>query len=389
MSGTRLDTLHGVQDIVGGFSVPDTWNDSLGSTRRHRRRGRKRRGRSRDEPRPNAEAEELLLTPEERAYRRAHQLAEEKTEVTSQLIWLAVIGLPLLIISFPIFLIVLIFWGSKPLKRGWRMFDEPKLRDLFVEREVEKEVHAQLSRERQALEGRHARSMQQLSASIAHEIRNPITAAKSLVQQMEEDPTSRENVEYARVALEELQRVERSVSHLLRFARDEELGISDVQLSEVVDSALETFGERFDRSGIELVRSVEGACQMRGDPEQLRRVVINLVGNAIDAVEDAEVEGPVVQVSVGENLAGTDVWLRVKDNGPGIEADAREHLFSPFYTSKSDGTGLGLPICKKLVDAHHGTIELISEVGVGTEFLLTFPKQRIGSNSAKPEEMPS
>ena len=389
MRGTRLDTLHGVQDIVGGFSVPDTWNDSLGSTRRYRRRDRKRRGRSRDEQRPNAEAEDLLLTPEERAYRRAQLLAEEKTEVTSQLIWLAVIGVPLLIISFPIFLIVLIFWGSKPLKRGWRMFIEPKLRDLFVEREVEKEVHAQLSRERQALEGRHARSMQQLSASIAHEIRNPITAAKSLVQQMEEDPTSRENVEYARVALEELQRVERSVSHLLRFARDEELGISDVQLSEVVDSALETFGDRFDRSGIELVRSVEGACQMRGDPEQLRRVVINLVGNAIDAVEDAEVEGPVVRVSVGENLAGTDVWLRVKDNGPGIEADAREHLFSPFYTSKSDGTGLGLPICKKLVEAHHGTIELISEAGAGTEFLLTFPKKRIGSSSAKPEEMPS
>lgn len=389
MRGTRLDTLYGVQDIVGGFSVPDTWNDPLRPTRRQRRRGRKRRGQIRGDQRPNAEAEELLLTPEERAYRRIHELAEEKTEVTSQLIWLAVIGLPLLIVSFPIFLIVLIFWGSKPLKRGWRMFIEPKLRDLFVEKEVEKEVHAQLSRERQALEGRHARSMQQLSASIAHEIRNPITAAKSLVQQMEEDPTSRENVEYARVALEELQRVERSVSHLLRFARDEELGISDIQLSEVVDSALETFGDRFDRSGIELVRSIDDEGQLRGDPERLRRVVINLVGNAIDAVEDAEVEDPLIQVSVGENLAGTEVWLRVKDNGPGIEADEREHLFSPFYTSKSDGTGLGLPICKKLVDAHHGTIELISEAGTGTEFLLTFPKKRTGSSSANPEEIPS
>ncbi len=389
MRGTRLDTLRRVQDIVGGFSVPDTWNDPLRSMRRRRRRGRKWRGQIRDEQRPNAEAEELLLTPEERAYRRIHERAAEKTEVTSQLIWLAVIGLPLLIVSFPVFLIVLIFWGSKPLKRGWRMFIEPKLRDLFVEKEVEKEVHAQLSRERQALEGQHARSMQQLSASIAHEIRNPITAAKSLVQQMEEDPTSRENVEYARVALEELQRVERSVSHLLRFARDEELGISDVQLSEVVDSALETFGDRLARSGIELVRSIDNEGRLRGDPEQLRRVVINLVCNAIDAVEDAEVKDPLIQVSVGENLAGTDVWLRVKDNGPGIEADAREHLFSPFYTSKSDGTGLGLPICKKLVDAHHGTIELISEAGAGTEFLLTFPKKRIGSNSANPEEMPS
>src|SRR5262249_57733345 len=83
-------------------------------------------------------------------------------------------------------------------------------------------VRATLDGGRRALEGRHARSLEELSASIAHEIRNPITAAKSLVQQMEEDPRGAENVEYARVALAELERVERSVSHLLRFARGEE-----------------------------------------------------------------------------------------------------------------------------------------------------------------------
>jgi signal transduction histidine kinase len=385
MRGVRLESLRGAHDVVGGITVPDPWDHSpepsRRESRRESRRDRKRRRRERDAARANAEAEEILLSPEERAFRRAHELAEEKTEVTSELIWLAVIGVPLFIISFPVFLIVLIFWGSKPLKRGWRTFVEPKLRDLFIEQEVEKEVYAQLSRERQQLEGKHARSMQQLSASIAHEIRNPITAAKSLVQQMEEDPTSRENVEYARVALEELQRVERSVSHLLRFARDEELGIGDIQLSEVVDSALETFRDRLDRSGITLVRSIDCAGHMKGDPEKLRRVVINLVGNAIDAVEEAGVEDPVVQVSLGENLASTDVWLRVKDNGPGIPEELQDRLFSPFYTSKSGGTGLGLPICKKLVEAHNGTIELHSEPGHGTEFVLTFPKQRNGAGA--------
>ena len=81
----------------------------------------------------------------------------------------------------------------------------------------------EVSRNRRELEDRHARNLEHLSASIAHEIRNPITAAKSLLQQMGEDPHSHENVEYAHVALQELERVERSISHLLRYARDEEL----------------------------------------------------------------------------------------------------------------------------------------------------------------------
>ena len=118
------------------------------------------------------------------------------------------------------------------------------MREHYMREEVHKRVHAHLSGERQALESVHAHSMEELSARVAHEIRNPITAAKSLVQQMEEEPGAPENVEYARVALEELARVERSVSHLLRFARDEELRMGVVRLADVVDSALETFRDR-------------------------------------------------------------------------------------------------------------------------------------------------
>jgi len=88
------------------------------------------------------------------------------------------------------------------------------------------------------------------------------------------------------------------------------------------------------------------------------------------------VQDPRIEVAMGENLAGTEVWVRVKDNGPGIDAEARRKLFSPFYTSKAGGTGLGLAICRKLVDAHGGSIELNSSPGHGAEFLLTFPKTR-------------
>jgi len=113
---------------------------------------------------------------------------------------------------------------------------------------------------------------------------------------------------------------------------------------------------------------------MAGDAEKLRRVLINLTGNALDALEEARTPDPRIQVVSGEDLAGREVWLRVRDNGPGIAPEVLARIFSPFYTSKSSGTGLGLAISKKLVDAHGGSIEAHSTPGQGTEFLLTFPK---------------
>jgi signal transduction histidine kinase len=92
------------------------------------------------------------------------------------------------------------------------------------------------------------------------------------------------------------------------------------------------------------------------------------------------VPDPVIEVSLGENLAGSEVWVRISDNGPGIDDELRDKIFNPFVTSKQSGTGLGLPITRKLVEAHGGEIELHSPLDTaggldsGTEFVLTFPK---------------
>ena len=192
---------------------------------------------------------------------------------------------------------------------------------------------------------------------------------------MGEDPASPESVEYAEVALEELDRVEKSISHLLRFAREEEFQISEMRMAEVIPSALETFRERLDRSGVEVTMAIDAEGTMRADAEKLRRVIINLLSNALDALVESETAKPRIEVEAGENLAGTEVWVRVRDNGPGIDPDRLQEIFSPFYTSKEGGTGLGLAISKKVVDAHGGSIEVDSDSGRGTEFLLTIPKQ--------------
>ena len=88
-----------------------------------------------------------------------------------------------------------------------------------------------------------------------------------------------------------------------------------------------------------------------------------------------------LEMLAGENLAGTECWLRVRDNGPGIEAAALAQIWSPFYTSKANGTGLGLAIAKKVVEAHGGTIESSSQPGAGAEFTITLPKPHAGDEA--------
>ncbi|MDG2050767.1 MAG: HAMP domain-containing sensor histidine kinase [Myxococcota bacterium] len=331
------------------------------------------------------ELDPALMSPEEAALAEAHRAADEKVALWRRIARLAIIAVPLLIF-IPLAGALVAFFGGIPLaRRAYRIYYEPRLRARFIDEEVAKRVNSSVRIERETLEGEHARSLERLSASIAHEIRNPITAAKSLVQQMGEDPVSGENVEYARVALEELGRVERSIAHLLRYAREEAMRPELTPLTDVFDSAIETFRDRAIRERVEITKQYDSEAIVEGDPEKLRRVAINLLNNAMDALAEESVGHPCIRVSMGENLAGTEVWVRVVDNGPGMEIEDRAQIFEPFYTSKPDGTGLGLPITRKLVEAHRGSIEISDpEPGEkGTTFVLTFPKAAAVSGSRR------
>ena len=332
-----------------------------------------------------AAMDESLLTEDERAYRAARRLADEKVALSRELVRAGLITVPLLFFVFPAGMIALIVFGMKLGRRAFRVFYEPQLHARFLQEEVQRRVRTNVSEERRNLEGEHHRSLEQLSASIAHEIRNPITAAKSLVQQIGEDGGGVDQEEFARVAVAELERVERSISHLLRYAREEETRLASVAMEDVLESAVETFRDRAERNGVEIVRQYDGAGTLEGDAEQLRRVVINLVTNAMDALEDSRIAKPRVGVSMGENLAGTEVWVRVRDNARGIDDETRERIFDPFYTSRENGTGLGLALCRKIVDGHQGTIEVESSEGEGTEFILTFPRRRSRSTPGQGE----
>lgn len=318
--------------------------------------------------------DEALLSPDERAYRAAQGLADKKVELSRRIVRASMITVPLLIFIPFVGVIAMVVFGVDIGRKAFRLLYEPRLREKFLQDEVHRRVHTRVSHERRHLEGEHHRSLEHLSASIAHEIRNPITAAKSLVQQMGEEPNSADQVEYARVAVAELERVEKSISHLLRFAREEEIHIESVVMEDVLESALETFRDRASRGEIKIHRQYDVEGRLDGDAEQLRRVIINLVGNAIDALEETREGGREIHVSMGENLAGSEIWVRVSDNGSGIDAANLNQIFDPFYTSRNEGNGLGLAMCRKIVDTHGGSIEVDSTRGEGTEFVLVFPK---------------
>ena len=283
--------------------------------------------------------------------------------------------------------IVGLFWGSGVFVHHLWAMTIPGLRDRWVEREVGVRMARDVESERRHVATRSRRSLEDLSASIAHEIRNPITAARSLVQQMGEDPISDENLEYAGLALTELDRVERSISHLLRYARDREPRFEELALRSVATAAVEGLRDR--AKAVDIALTIEFDCpgEMWGDAEKLRRVVENLIANALEAIlasrRSNESRGEIaghrrIEVSGGENLAGSEVWLRVIDDGPGVRAEDRARIWSPFFTTREAGTGLGLALCRKTVEAHGGRIDLLSGSRQGSEFVLSFPKDPHG-----------
>lgn len=207
------------------------------------------------------------------------------------------------------------------------------------------------------------------AARIAHEIRNPVTAARSLAQQLAREPDVAHAAELCLI-LEELERVERQVAALLRFARREELRLEPADLGELVRATLDGFRARCDAAGIAVVLDAAPGVVARADRERLRQVLVNLVENAVDALADAD-GARILAVAVGRRNAHARVAVR--DSGPGIPPEALARVFEPFFSTKARGTGLGLAIAKRTVDAHGGRITAASGAEGGTVFTVELP----------------
>lgn len=280
--------------------------------------------------------------------------------------------------------------------------------------EVQKEQLEEALRQLQMTQGQlinseKMASLGQLSAGIAHEINNPITfissGVEALNQNMEDilsvvekyNEINRENFETKMkeiIALKEdvfyeemieetaelLQAVESGakrtaeiVKGLRIFSRLDKDILHFADIHELIEATLIILKDQY-KYHIVVEKDYQAIRQIECYPGKLNQVFMNILSNAIQAIED---KGTIF-ISTANQIEGeeiTHIFIRIRDTGKGIEKHIQEHIFEPFYTTKDvgKGTGLGLSISKDIIDKHHGEIAVESQLGEGTSFLITLP----------------
>ena len=220
----------------------------------------------------------------------------------------------------------------------------------------------------QLKEQSYLKELGQMSASIAHEIRNPLTALKGFVELLKsEAPTEQEH--YFTIMESEFQRLDMILSDLLFLSSPRKISVQKVDLVEIAKEVIDFM--QFESLMHEVILQLQYDDQMQhvilGNTVRLKQMLINILKNAIQATENCGT------VTIQLFATAKDVQVYVQDKGIGMDEETRKNLFSPFFTTKEQGTGLGLPLVKKVVDDFNGTIEVKSELNVGTTFILTFP----------------
>jgi signal transduction histidine kinase len=243
---------------------------------------------------------------------------------------------------------------------------------LVVARALAGQVAVALDRRRvlgELEEARRLAALGQFAAAIAHDIRTPLQSVTMNVQILRRKASlPADDMEYFDIALEELARLERSVSEILDYAKPVRIAAAALDVRDLVDEAARGLLPVIEGKGLTLSCQHDGALPpVVVDPQRLRQVLTNLVDNAAGA------SPPGAAVVLRTRADGGRVVIDVEDRGRGISADDLPRIFEPFFTTRPDGTGLGLAICQKLVKAHGGELRVRSTPGQGATFSVVLP----------------
>lgn len=213
-----------------------------------------------------------------------------------------------------------------------------------------------------------------LAAGIAHEVRNPLVAVRTFLELFPDRLNDREFLgNFGDLALSEIKRIERLISDMLSLARTHERTMEAVDLRTVVEPVARLVGPQAQKRDITLTLNLASRMPpIHGSAAQLEQVILNLVMNAIDASPDG---GTVAIRLLPARAANGDlnVRLEVEDHGPGIPPDLRDAIFTPFFTTKDSGTGLGLAVAHQIVAEHGGGLSVCPTPGGGATFTVSLP----------------
>jgi signal transduction histidine kinase len=206
-------------------------------------------------------------------------------------------------------------------------------------------------------------SIGEMAAAVAHGLRNPLAslrAAAQLVRQHPEAPSSREHLD---AIVEEVDRLDRRISHLLSFSRPAPFHPLQENVSRLVEGLLPAFSQLLRERGVELQLDLPGALpEVRVDPMQLEQALVEIVSNALDAMPSGGRLRIAASVD-GSGAGGGYVTVEVADTGPGIPDHVLPSVCEPFFTTRQEGTGLGLAIAKRYVEQNGGRLEITSRPG--------------------------
>jgi len=249
-----------------------------------------------------------------------------------------------------------------------RLNQELKSRLLELEdseRQLRKNQTYLLKTERLAAIGR-------MAATVAHEIRSPLVPiggyARAALEDFDHQEVKREDLE---VIVEEVERLERILASMLDYSKETKPELGEHDLNHIVKKTVGLMAERLREKDVEL--ETELAPQIPPimvDDEQMQQVILNLIYNALEAMEKGK-------LSIRTRVRDDFLSLEIEDTGRGIPQEDIDRLFTPFFSTKPKGSGLGLPVAEKIVVDHGGFIDVQSKVGVGSRFTVNLPLRRL------------
>jgi PAS domain S-box-containing protein len=209
----------------------------------------------------------------------------------------------------------------------------------------------------------------EMAASVAHEIRNPLNSISGFGQLLCEriDPDDRLH-KFAEIIVDETTRIEKIVAQTLHFVKDDTIPFESLDINEVINSTTASLRDKLASRAIAVTLDLNPYLPyIMGNEVQLRQVCTNLVTNAIHALEQGG------EIKITTNVEGDTITATIEDSGPGVPPELREKVFNPFFTTKVNGTGLGLAVSQKILNDHGGVMKLLDKPGRGAVFQITLP----------------
>jgi len=211
----------------------------------------------------------------------------------------------------------------------------------------------------------------ELASGMAHEIRNPLGSIQGSLEILKEDyKEGDKKAEFLNILFKEIKRLNRVVTDFLSYARPTQPALVDCDLNQLISESISIIKPEADKKQIRLnLHSVSKLPQIQADSSQLKQALLNLLLNSLQAIEKSG------EISITSETSNGWISVEIKDTGPGISPENLSRVFTPFFTTKKEGVGLGLGIVERIVQNHKGKITVESRPEQGTVFTIKLPQK--------------